>query len=130
METVEEDVEEYSWREVVLPRLVPVVPDAPPELERETGERRRGPRQGPPRRRRLRPELQARLRLGARAHRAHRRHGPPRPRRLQLSHLTSPSRPSFENPSLPAYSIYLASYILIPKALVNFEAVLDYAVGW
>ncbi|KAG2660924.1 hypothetical protein PVAP13_1KG468900 [Panicum virgatum] len=42
METVEEDVEEYSWREVVLPRLVPVVPDAPPELERETGERRRG----------------------------------------------------------------------------------------
>jgi len=43
METVEEDVEEYSWREVVLPHLVPVVPDgAPPELERETGERRRG----------------------------------------------------------------------------------------
>ncbi|CAL5054803.1 unnamed protein product [Urochloa decumbens] len=42
METVEEDVEEYSWREVVLPRLVPVVPDAAPELERENGERRRG----------------------------------------------------------------------------------------
>ncbi|KAG0534495.1 hypothetical protein BDA96_04G284800 [Sorghum bicolor] len=43
METVEEDVEEYSWREVVLPHLVPVVSDgAPPELERETGERRRG----------------------------------------------------------------------------------------
>ncbi|EMS56880.1 hypothetical protein TRIUR3_17847 [Triticum urartu] len=42
METVEEDVEEYSWREVVLPRLIPVVPHAAPELERETGERRRG----------------------------------------------------------------------------------------
>lgn len=42
METVEEDVEEYSWREVVLPHLVPVVPGAQPELERETGERRRG----------------------------------------------------------------------------------------
>jgi hypothetical protein len=39
METVEENVEEYSWREVVLPHLVP---GAPPELERETGERRRG----------------------------------------------------------------------------------------
>uniref|UniRef100_A0A0D9VK00 UspA domain-containing protein n=1 Tax=Leersia perrieri TaxID=77586 RepID=A0A0D9VK00_9ORYZ len=42
MEMVEEEVEEYSWREVVLPRLVPVVSDAAPELERETGERRRG----------------------------------------------------------------------------------------
>lgn len=42
METVEEEVEEYSWREVLLPRLVPVVSDAAPELERETGERRRG----------------------------------------------------------------------------------------
>nr|CAB3450812.1 unnamed protein product [Digitaria exilis] len=42
METLEEDVEEYSWREVVLPHLVPVVPDAQPELERETVERRRG----------------------------------------------------------------------------------------
>nr|CAB3447656.1 unnamed protein product [Digitaria exilis] len=34
METLEEDV--------VLPHLVPVVPDAAPELERETVERRRG----------------------------------------------------------------------------------------
>uniref|UniRef100_A0A0E0GBW0 UspA domain-containing protein n=1 Tax=Oryza nivara TaxID=4536 RepID=A0A0E0GBW0_ORYNI len=42
METVEEEVEEYSWREVLLPRLIPVVSDAAPELERETGERRRG----------------------------------------------------------------------------------------
>ncbi|KAF0934891.1 hypothetical protein E2562_028889 [Oryza meyeriana var. granulata] len=33
---------DYSWKEVLLPRLVPVVPDAAPELERETGERRRG----------------------------------------------------------------------------------------
>ncbi|KAF3435716.1 hypothetical protein FNV43_RR22808 [Rhamnella rubrinervis] len=40
METVMEDVEEYSWREVKLPSLIPVVPE--PELERETGERRRG----------------------------------------------------------------------------------------
>lgn len=32
--------EEYSFREVVLPSLIPVV--AEPELERETGERRRG----------------------------------------------------------------------------------------
>jgi hypothetical protein len=31
----------HSNREVVMPHLVPVVPDAPPELERETGERRR-----------------------------------------------------------------------------------------
>ncbi|CAM0944918.1 unnamed protein product [Alopecurus aequalis] len=42
METVEEDVSEYSWKEVVLPRLIPVVQDPAPELERETGERRRG----------------------------------------------------------------------------------------
>ncbi|XP_010936692.1 uncharacterized protein C167.05 [Elaeis guineensis] len=35
-----EEVVEYSWREVVLPSLIPVVPE--PELERETGERRRG----------------------------------------------------------------------------------------
>jgi nucleotide-binding universal stress UspA family protein len=42
METVQEDVEEYSWREVVLPRLIPVVQDPAPELDRETGERRRG----------------------------------------------------------------------------------------
>lgn len=40
METVREDVEEYSWREVKIPSLIPIVP--PPELERETGERRRG----------------------------------------------------------------------------------------
>nr|WEY07708.1 universal stress protein PHOS34 [Agave sisalana] len=40
MEPVNEDVEEYSWREVILPSLIPVVPE--PELERETGERRRG----------------------------------------------------------------------------------------
>lgn len=40
MEPLEEAVEEYSWREVVLPSLIPVVPE--PELERETGERRRG----------------------------------------------------------------------------------------
>ncbi|KAJ6845443.1 uncharacterized protein M6B38_286970 [Iris pallida] len=40
MEVVSEEVEEYSWREVILPSLIPVVP--PPELERETGERRRG----------------------------------------------------------------------------------------
>ncbi|KAJ7978353.1 Universal stress protein A-like protein [Quillaja saponaria] len=40
METVREDVEEYSYREVRLPSLIPVVPE--PELERETGERRRG----------------------------------------------------------------------------------------
>lgn len=32
--------EEYNWREVKLPNLIPVV--AEPELERETGERRRG----------------------------------------------------------------------------------------
>nr|KYP75190.1 Uncharacterized protein slr1101 family [Cajanus cajan] len=39
METVMED-EEYNYREVTLPSLIPVVPE--PELERETGERRRG----------------------------------------------------------------------------------------
>ncbi|KAL6526093.1 hypothetical protein OROHE_015617 [Orobanche hederae] len=32
--------EEYNWREVILPSLIPVVPA--PELDRETGERRRG----------------------------------------------------------------------------------------
>ncbi|KAL2346123.1 hypothetical protein Fmac_000123 [Flemingia macrophylla] len=39
METVMEE-EEYNYREVRLPSLIPVV--AEPELERETGERRRG----------------------------------------------------------------------------------------
>jgi len=39
MEALPED-EEYSFREVVLPSLIPVVPE--PELERESGERRRG----------------------------------------------------------------------------------------
>ncbi|XP_052193665.1 uncharacterized protein LOC127802052 [Diospyros lotus] len=39
MEPVMED-EEYNWREVKLPLLVPVV--EPSELDRETGERRRG----------------------------------------------------------------------------------------
>ncbi|XP_057965701.1 uncharacterized protein LOC131156204 isoform X2 [Malania oleifera] len=39
METVMEE-EDYSWREVKLPSLIPIVPV--PELERETGERRRG----------------------------------------------------------------------------------------
>lgn len=39
MEALPED-EEYTFREVVLPSLIPVVPE--PELERETGERRRG----------------------------------------------------------------------------------------
>ncbi|CAA7401966.1 unnamed protein product [Spirodela intermedia] len=40
METVEEETE-YSWREVVLPQLIPVVPE--PDLEREPfAERRRG----------------------------------------------------------------------------------------
>ncbi|XP_021896788.1 universal stress protein A-like protein [Carica papaya] len=39
METVMED-EEYNYREVRLPSLIPIVPE--PELERETGERRRG----------------------------------------------------------------------------------------
>lgn len=32
--------EEYNWREVKLPSMIPVV--AEPELERETGSRRRG----------------------------------------------------------------------------------------
>jgi len=39
METVMED-EEYNYREVKLPSLIPVAGE--PELERETGERRRG----------------------------------------------------------------------------------------
>ncbi|VFQ65829.1 unnamed protein product [Cuscuta campestris] len=39
MEALNEE-EEYNWREVKLPSLIPVVP--PPELDRETGERRRG----------------------------------------------------------------------------------------
>lgn len=39
MEVLNEE-EEYDWREVKLPSLIPVVPQ--PELERETGERRRG----------------------------------------------------------------------------------------
>lgn len=41
METLKED-EEYNWREVNLPSLIPAVAEAPSELERETGERRRG----------------------------------------------------------------------------------------
>ncbi|KAF5443944.1 hypothetical protein F2P56_036458 [Juglans regia] len=40
MDTLREDEEEYSWREVKLPSLIPIVPE--PELEREKGERRRG----------------------------------------------------------------------------------------
>jgi hypothetical protein len=40
MERISEEVEEYGWREVILPFLIPVVPE--PELEKETGERRRG----------------------------------------------------------------------------------------
>lgn len=39
MEILQED-EEYTWREVKLPSLIPVIPE--PGLERETGERRRG----------------------------------------------------------------------------------------
>ncbi|CAA2992602.1 universal stress PHOS32 [Olea europaea subsp. europaea] len=39
METLMEE-EEYNWKEVKLPPLIPIVPE--PELERETGERRRG----------------------------------------------------------------------------------------
>ncbi|GMP37885.1 hypothetical protein CsSME_00009373 [Camellia sinensis var. sinensis] len=39
METLMEE-DKYNWREVKLPSLIPVV--AEPELERETGERRRG----------------------------------------------------------------------------------------
>ncbi|MCL7028911.1 hypothetical protein MKW94_026485 [Papaver nudicaule] len=39
MDSLLED-EEYNWKEVILPSLIPKV--AEPELERETGERRRG----------------------------------------------------------------------------------------
>ncbi|XP_050234173.1 uncharacterized protein LOC126682500 [Mercurialis annua] len=39
MEVLNEE-EEYNWKEVNLPSLIPVVPE--PELERESGERRRG----------------------------------------------------------------------------------------
>ncbi|PKA53887.1 Universal stress protein A-like protein [Apostasia shenzhenica] len=43
MEAVEEDIEEYNYREVVLPRLIPVAPPPDLGLEREPeGERRRG----------------------------------------------------------------------------------------
>lgn len=41
MEPVKEEEEVYSWREVNLPALSPTAA-AEPELERETGERRRG----------------------------------------------------------------------------------------
>lgn len=41
MEPVKEEEEVYSWREVDLPTLSPTAA-AEPELERETGERRRG----------------------------------------------------------------------------------------
>lgn len=41
MEPVKEEEEVYSWREVNLPVLSPTAA-AEPELERETGERRRG----------------------------------------------------------------------------------------
>ncbi|CAK9134088.1 unnamed protein product [Ilex paraguariensis] len=41
METVMEE-EEYNCREVILPSLIPVAVAHEPELERETGERRRG----------------------------------------------------------------------------------------
>ncbi|KAG0493474.1 hypothetical protein HPP92_004468 [Vanilla planifolia] len=41
MDTVEEDVEEYSWRDVVLPRLISSTQER--GLDREpAGERRRG----------------------------------------------------------------------------------------
>uniref|UniRef100_A0A7C9D160 UspA domain-containing protein n=1 Tax=Opuntia streptacantha TaxID=393608 RepID=A0A7C9D160_OPUST len=40
MQTVQVDEDQYNWREVILPSLIPKVPE--PELERETGERRRG----------------------------------------------------------------------------------------
>lgn len=40
METVGEEEEVYSWREVKLPSVKPE--EHEPELERETGERRRG----------------------------------------------------------------------------------------
>ncbi|KAL8543217.1 hypothetical protein ACS0TY_003937 [Phlomoides rotata] len=39
METLKEE-EEYNWKEVVLPSLIPIVLE--PELDRESGERRRG----------------------------------------------------------------------------------------
>ena len=39
METLQED-EEYNWREVRLPSMIRALPE--PDLERETGERRRG----------------------------------------------------------------------------------------
>ncbi|XP_065865192.1 universal stress protein PHOS34 [Euphorbia lathyris] len=39
MESLNED-EEYNWRSVELPSLIPIVPA--PELDRESGERRRG----------------------------------------------------------------------------------------
>ncbi|XP_059647665.1 universal stress protein PHOS32 [Cornus florida] len=39
METLMEE-EEYNWMEVKLPSMIPVIPE--PELERETGDRRRG----------------------------------------------------------------------------------------
>ncbi|XP_068648036.1 uncharacterized protein [Aristolochia californica] len=42
MDPLKEDEKEYSWREVKLPNLIPVVGEPEPELERETGERRRG----------------------------------------------------------------------------------------
>lgn len=41
MEPVKEEEEVYTWREVNLPALSPTAA-AEPELERETGERRRG----------------------------------------------------------------------------------------
>ncbi|KAK1269016.1 hypothetical protein QJS04_geneDACA005140 [Acorus gramineus] len=41
MDRVEEEVEEYGWKEVVLPNLIPVIPEHS-GLDRETGERRRG----------------------------------------------------------------------------------------
>ncbi|KAK4747784.1 hypothetical protein SAY87_014370 [Trapa incisa] len=40
METFKED--EYNWREVKLPILIPASTNSSPELERETGDRRRG----------------------------------------------------------------------------------------
>ncbi|KAJ6671380.1 ADENINE NUCLEOTIDE ALPHA HYDROLASES-LIKE SUPERFAMILY PROTEIN [Salix viminalis] len=39
MEVLQED-EEYNWREVRLPSMIRALPE--PDLERETGERRRG----------------------------------------------------------------------------------------
>ncbi|KAL5713428.1 hypothetical protein ACHQM5_015502 [Ranunculus cassubicifolius] len=40
MDPLMEEEEEYGWKEVKLPNLLPVISE--PELERETGERRRG----------------------------------------------------------------------------------------